>query len=453
MIIAFVQLVPVVVAIIFSEYATAIFYGVTAIAAFIAGFTIYKLLPHYELETKEAIILVAIVFPLSSLISAVPMALSTGMPFIDAFFESVSAITTTGLSVAPADLGPVFLFSRSWSQWVGGIGILLIMLSILITPGINAAKIYKVYGGEKILPNVISTTRLLGRIYVGITLIAIIILLLGGMTFFDAVCHAFSSVSTGGFSTHPESIAAFQGPLIPLMITISCIMGAISFAIYPKMIKNPKVLIENLEVRYFLLVIAVGTVALAYSISREPETNMHLSDILFQVVSALTTAGFSTTDLSVLSDASKGLMSGLMCIGGGIGSTAGGVKIFRLIVLVKLIKIVIARYFLPKETITPLMVKDHVVENEELKQLTVFVLLYAIVLIISAYIFMLNGVGAGDAIFEVSSALGTVGLSAGVTDASMPAILKVILCTDMLLGRIEIIPLLILAMPRTWIKI
>lgn len=450
---AVVLIAPVLAALAFGETETAIIYGITAFVCIIMGFAVYRILPDYELETKEAIILAALVFPLSSFISSIPMSLSAGMPFIDAFFESVSAVTTTGLSVASADISPVFLFIRSWSQWVGGIGIILIVLSVLIRPGTTAFRIYRTqYGESKIRPTVIATTRLLGSVYLGITFIVVILLLLSGMSLFDAICHAFSCVSTGGFSTRPESIAAFKGFLIPLTISISCIMGAISFVLYPEMIKNPKELFNNLELRYFCLIAGIGILTFAYTLSERTGIIQPLPDATFQVISALTTAGYSTIDLSLLSDSSKGVLSSLMWIGGSIGSTAGGIKIFRLLVLAKLIKLVFIRLFLPREAITPLMIKDHVIESDEVYQLTTFVLLYATVLIVSAYVFMLHGVDTGDAIFEVSSALGTVGLSVGVTDAAMPSILKIVLCIDMLLGRIEIIPLLVLVMPRTWTK-
>jgi len=231
-------------------------------------------------------------------------------------------------------------------------------------------------------------------------------------------------------------------------VSISCIMGALSFTLYPEILKHPMTLIKDQQVRYFILIASLGIVVFSFTLSEW----RHIPDAAFQVVSALSTAGFSTMDISSLSDASKGVLSGLMLIGGSMGSTAGGIKIFRILVLIKLVKLVFLRLFLPRETITNLKIQDHVIEHDELNQITVFVLLYAIILIVSVFIFMIFGWGTGDAVFEVSSALGTVGLSSGVTGAGMPAILKLVLCADMLLGRIEIIPLFILAMPGTWIN-
>ncbi|WP_407355385.1 TrkH family potassium uptake protein [Methanolobus sp. WCC5] len=449
----FVMLVPMIVALILRNTEAATYYGFTAVAVFILGSVIYRALPEYDLETKEAVIIVALVFPVSAFISAIPMSLSTGMPFFDAYFESVSAVTTTGLSVAPADMGPVFLFARSWGQWIGGIGIILVVLSVLIRPGTTAFRIYKAnYGDMKIKPTAIATTRTLGKVYIIITLASIALLLISGMSLFDSVCHAFSCVSTGGFSTHTDSIGAYQGKLIPAAISISCLLGAVSFVLYPYLFKNPEKFYRNQELRYLLMITALGTIIFGYTLSSGNFENDIIKHNVFHMISAITTAGFSTFDLSILSEASKAVLISLMWIGGSIGSTAGGIKIFRVLLLFKVVNNVLLRVFLPRETITPIKIEDHVVESEEIYNLVSFMLLYTLILVISSFIFMLYGVDTSSSVFEVSSALSTVGLSAGVTSGSMPVVLKTVLIINMLFGRIEIIPLVLLFIPGTWIK-
>lgn len=450
---SFVALVPAIAALILGNIGAAFDYGTTAAAVFIIGSVIYQALPDYELETKEALIIIALIFPISALISAVPMSLSTGMPFIDAFFESVSAVTTTGLSVAPADVGPVFLFARSWGQWVGGIGIILVVLSVLIRPGTTASRIYKAnYGDMKIKPTVVSTTRTLGKVYITITLISILLLLMSGMSLFDSICHALCCVSTGGFSTRAESIGAYQGSLIPAAISISCLLGAVSFVLYPYLLKKPGKFFKNLELRYFMGLAAVGAIIFAFTLSIDNIDYSPIQDNLFHIISALTTAGFSTMDLSVLSEASKAVLIFMMWIGGNMGSTAGGIKVFRVILLFKVMHNVLLRFFLPRETITPIKIEDHVIQSDEIYNLVTFMLLYALIMLVSSFIFMAYGVDSNSSVFEVSSALSTVGLSAGVTSAAMPLGLKLVLIIDMLFGRIEIIPLMLLFMPGTWIK-
>ncbi|WP_406660551.1 TrkH family potassium uptake protein [Methanolobus sp. ZRKC3] len=451
---AFVLAVPMIAAIILGDGEAAFFYGITSAAVLGIGYIIHNIMPDYDLDNKEALIIAAIAFPVSAFISAIPMSMSTGMTFIDAFFESVSAVTTTGLSVAPLDVGPVFFFARSWSQWVGGIGIILVVLSILIRPGTSAFRIYKVnYGDMKFKPTVIATTRTLGKVYVIITLISLTLLMLSGMSFFDAICHAFSCVSTGGFSTRPESIGAFEGSWIPFSISLSCLLGAVSFILYPTLLKKPKKFFQDLELRYFLLFVALGTLLFTLALSHNDPVMNIPKDNLFHIISAITTAGFSTFDLSLLSDASKAVLIFMMWMGGNIGSTAGGIKIFRVILLFKLAHNVVLRLMIPKEAITPIKMEKHIVESDEIYNLSTYMLLYVVILIASSFIFMLHGVSAGDAMFEVSSALSTVGLSAGMTGVGMPTILKMVLCIDMLFGRIEIIPLMVLFMPSTWIRI
>ncbi len=448
-----VMVVPLAVALVFGEVYTALAYGVTACAVTAAGYILNRLLPDYDLAWKEALIIAGLVFPLVALISSFPIAYATGMPLLDAFFEAVSGVTTTGLSLAPADAGPVFLFARSWLQWIGGIGIVLIVLLAMIPPGTSAARLYTAnVGDEKIRPGVMATAALLGKVYLVLTLSAVVILLAVGMEPFDAVCHALCAVSTGGFSTRPDSVAAYSGFMVPAAITLACIAGATSFAIYPHLLKKPKMLLQDVQVKYFICIAAAGIVLMIATLHATAPAGGGVSVAVFQVFSALTTAGFSTTDAGLLPGASKAVLIVLMWIGGCVGSTAGGLKIMRIIILIQAIRIIFIRFFVPRETLTPLKVGGNVIEQDELNTTLAFFGLYLMVVVVSAFLFMMHGIGMENAVFEVSSALGTVGLSTGITGAAMPALLKVVLIIDMLLGRVEIIPLCILFFPRTWIK-
>jgi trk system potassium uptake protein TrkH len=446
--------VPLMVAAYFEDYHVAAVYAVMAAVVIAVGYAMQKMLPDCDLEWKEALVIAALIFPLSSAISAVPISISTGMPILDAFFEAVSGLTTTGLSVAPPDVGPAFLFARSWLQWIGGIGIVLIVLSVVISPGTSAYRLYSANVSEKKLrPNVIGTAKTLGKIYLGITLATFFLLVIAGMTPFDAICHALSSVSTGGFSTETDSIAGFSGIFIPATVLLGCVLGAINFGLYPRLIETPWLLFSSEQFRGFLVVFAAGVLALAFTMQQTGSLSFVAGTAVFQALSALTTAGFSTVDIATLPESSKMVISALMWIGGCVGSTAGGIKILRLIILVQLIHLVFIRFFLPREALTPLKVGDEVVEESEVYTILTFVLLYFAVAFASVLVFSLHGIATGDAIFEVSSALGTVGLSTGLTSAALAPLLKLVLIGDMLLGRIEIIPLCILLFPRTWIRL
>ena len=446
-------LVPLIAAIYFGDFSIAATYAVVGATIIALGYLFHRLLPKADLEWKESLVIAALIFPFTALLSAIPFTLSTGMPFLDAFFEAVSGVTTTGLSVAPAGVGPVFLFARSWLQWIGGIGIVIIILMVFVTPGISAYRLYAVNAGEeKARPTVMATAKLLVEIYCILTAIAFFILFFGGMSPFDALCHALSSVSTGGFSTRTESVAGFSGFAIPFLITISCLMGAFNFTLYPRMLEDKKALFKGIQFRYFFVFALIGICLLLFTLLETLPLNEALSVTLFQVFSALSTAGFSTVDIGTLPDGAKAVLTMMMWIGGSVGSTAGGIKILRLVILLKIVHLVFIRYFLPREALTPLKIGDEVIESEVVYTIVTFVVLYVMVLVISSFLFMLHGYGLDNALFEVSSALGTVGLSCGITGASMPDLLKGVLIVDMLLGRIEIIPLFILFFPRTWVK-
>lgn len=445
--------VPMIVALLFMELHTAGVYGLTALLIAVLGYLLARLLPERELRWKEGLVIAAIIFPFLALLNAFPFALSTGMNLTDSFFEAVSGITTTGLSVAPAGVGPVFLFARSWLQWIGGIGIVIIVLLVFIHPGTNAFRLFSSnMGDSKIRPNVMSTASVLVKVYLVITVIAFVLLMLSGMPVFDSVCHALSSVSTGGFSTGSESIASFPGFFVPFAISAGFLMGAINFGLYTRISCGTREIFSDIQFRYFILVLVLGFLLLLATMAPVMPLADAAGASAFQAASALSTAGFSSVDIGSLPDSSKTVITFLMWIGGCVGSTAGGIKILRLIILFKIIHLVFIRFFLPKEALTPLKVGEEVIEPGYVYHIFTYVILYALVVIVSTFVFMLNGIGLDNAVFEVSSALGTVGLSTGITNPLMPEILKWTLVVDMVLGRIEIIPLCILLFPRTWVR-
>ena len=218
------------------------------------------------------------------------------------------------------------------------------------------------------------------------------------------------------------------------------------------MAKNPLMLLKSPQFRWLMLIALGGSGLLAFTLAGTGPLEQVVPEALFQAFSALTTAGFSTADIGGFPDSSKAVMCFLMWIGGGMGSTAGGIKILRVMVLFSIVYLVFIRFFLPREVVTPLSVGGRVIDSEQVQNLVTFLLLYLMVLIISAFVFMVHGYTMVDSIFETSSALGTVGLSAGITSPLLPLQLKLVLIVDMLLGRIEIIPLALLFFPRTWVK-
>ncbi len=435
------------------ETHAAVIFTIIAGIMLCAGFILYKLLPGTELLLKEAIVLTAIFFPLSSAISAVPVQLITGVTYTDALFECISSITTTGLTVMPAVSDPVFLFFRSWLQWIGGIGIIIVVLIIFLKPGTSTFLINETQNrSEMVSSGVIAAAIMLVRVYIAITLLAFGLFWAGGMIPFDALCHAISTVSTGGFSTKTGSIADFSGILIPVMMCVVMVMGGTDFSTFPGLFTDPKKFFRDVQLRYFILIAITGMALMAFALSYTVAITDAIPIAVFQVISALTTTGYSTINIGELPETSRAVLLVLMGIGGSLGSTSGGLKIFRLILIVQMIRIIFLRIFLPKEVVIPLKVGERVMEQDEVYQHISYVFLYGIVLAGSFFIFLVYGYGMSNSLFEVTSALGTVGLSTGLTSPTLPLVLKGVLSVDMLLGRLEVIPFLILLNPITWWK-
>ncbi|MCK9590400.1 MAG: TrkH family potassium uptake protein [Methanoregula sp.] len=435
------------------ETHAAVIFTIVAGIMLCAGFILYRLLPATELLSKEAIVLTAVFFPLSSAISAVLVQLITGVTYTDALFECIAGITTTGLSVMPTISDPVFLFFRSWLQWIGGLGIIIVVLLIFIKPGTSAFLLYETQDSTDLVkPGVIATAMMFGRVYIAITLLAFGLFWAGGMIPFDALCHALSAVSTGGFSTKTGSIADFSGVLIPVMMCVVMVMGGTDFSIFPGLFRDPKKFFSDVQLRYFTLIAITGIALMTFSLSGTESVIDAIPIAVFQVISALTSSGFSTINIGGLPETSRAVLLVLMGIGGSLGSTSGGLKIFRFILIVQLIRVIVMRIFLPREVVIPLKVGERVMEQDEVYQHVSYVFLYGIVLAVSCFIFLVYGFGMSNSLFEVTSALGGVGLSAGLTSPTLPLILKGVLAVDMLLGRLEIIPFLILLNPTTWWK-
>jgi trk system potassium uptake protein TrkH len=435
------------------ETRAAVIFTVVAGSILCAGVVLYKLLPATELLLKEAIVLTAIFFPLSAVISAVPVQLITGVSYTDALFECIAGITTTGLSVMPATADPVFLFFRSWLQWIGGLGIIIVVLLIFLKPDTSAFILYETQDSTDVVkPGVIATALMFGRVYIAITLLAFGLFWAGGMIPFDAVCHAFSAVSTGGFSTKSGSIADFSGMLIPGMMCLVMVLGGTDFSIFNELFRDPKKMFRDVQLRYFALIALTGIALMVISLVSTTALVDALPVAVFQVISALTSSGYSTVSVGGLPETSRAVLLVLMGIGGSLGSTSGGLKIFRFILIVQLIRVILMRIFLPREVVTHLKVGERVMEQDEVYQHVTYIFLYGIVLAVSCFLFLVYGFGMSTSLFEVTSALGGVGLSAGLTSPALPLVLKGVLSADMLLGRLEIIPFLILLNPATWWK-
>ena len=263
---------------------------------------------------------------------------------------------------------------------------------------------------------------------------------------FDALLHALSGVSTGGFSNHDRNIAALDRPAQAAALLLA-ICGALPLLLYRQWMQHgARDFFRDLELRALVIAIAVSATVVWASGDLTP------FDAWAQASSAQTGAGFATLDIAQLDPAGKWALILSMFLGGGVGSTAGGIKILRLLLLVRLLQVVILRSMLPRHAVVPLRLAGHSILREQLERVAAVVLLFLGVIIVSWLPFLVAGYEPLDALFEVVSATATVGLSTGITAPELGPWLKAVLCADMLLGRLEVLALLVTLYPRTWIK-
>lgn len=441
-------LAPVVIALAHQEHQAALVFAGLAITCYLLGRTRHPSRVT-EPSIRDALVVAASVYLLFGLVGALAFWPSVG--FIDGFFESMSGFTTTGLSVLDVDTLPRSLvFFRSYSQWIGGAGI--VVLSIAFLPAPRAALVYLYtaeFKEENLLGNIVATTHLVLKIYVSLTLLAALAYWLAGMNGFDALLHSLSTTSTGGFSPHPEGIAVYPGVAVRLAVCLFMIAGAIAFPLYYRVRREGvKVIVRDGQVRALALLVA-GGVGLAVIFS-EPLNAAGTVNSLFHTVSAVTTTGFNVTPSESWPEGLRMVSTILMIIGGSAGSTAGGIKLFRLLILISVIRWYVERAILPREAHLAVRVGDRVLTDDDIRSVTGVVALFFVILGLSTILLTVAQFPPSAALFESASALGTVGLSVGVTSASLPVWAKCVLIFDMWAGRLEILPLLILFYPRRW---
>jgi trk system potassium uptake protein TrkH len=375
----------------------------------------------------------------------------------NAFFESVSGYTGTGLTMAArADLLPKTLqWWRSFIEWIGGMGVIVLMLTILAGPRPGAGNYSLYYAearGEKIHPSIVSTLRTMWWIFLLYTFISTVALWGAGMPIWEALNHAMTGISTGGFSVTDNSIASYNSVAIELVLLPIMLFGAISFAVHYELMRgNGKILRQDEQTRWLFLLMTVGVLFLTLENGWSLGPLRSLRDSTFQFVSAMTCTGFQTANIGSWSATAKLLLAGGMVFGGAAGSTAGGIKIMRLLILSKGVGWRFRKIVSPRGAIVPFRIGSTVVDESEvghrLEDASLITFLWLIFLV-AGVITLLHTVPShftlSDVIFEVASAQGNVGLSVGITGPMMSTVSKLALCFNMWIGRLEIIPVLML---------
>lgn len=423
-------------------------------AAFLAAGWSFSFLPSpREPRLREGLLVAAVGWLLVPLGSVFVFVLGEGWRPLDAFFECMSAWTGTGLSVADLPtLSHTALAWRSIMQWVGGLGVIVLTLSILARPGTGAYTLYVSEGREdKLRPSVLSTVRTIWWLYLLFTLGAVGLLLVAGMAPWDALNHALTGIATGGMGLTPASIADYASPSVEAALIVIMLVGSIAFAAHYALIHGRwRDFLRDEQVRALVIVVAVALPLLYVGLTNLPEGVARFRETAFHVVSAVTTTGFQTSTLADWPHAAKIGLAGVMLLGGAAGSTAGGLKLVRGVLLVKGASWKLRRSGLPHFAVTSFRFGGRSLSedeaNEEFAEAAFIGFLWVVTLFLAflTFITLLPTVPIEDVLFDVASTQANVGLSTGVVNAALPDGAKAALMGLMWAGRLEIMPVLLL---------
>lgn len=498
-------LLPIIVALIYGEYDVIRSFLIAAATALIVGGLLRKFFKFgNKISSAQSLIICGTAWIVLSIFAALPFYLATELSYLNSYFEVVSGFTTTGITILTdiEVLPKSLIFWRGLTQWLGGLGILTLFLAVTFRISnayspLFAAESHKIEAARP-TPSITKTAKILWGIYTLLTVLQIIVLKLLGVSLFDAVSHSFTALSTGGFSPYNASIDHFRQAgydnyiAIEYVMTLFMLLGGINFLMHFKLITGDlKSLISNAELKFFLIIIVISTSLIMLDHFKKHDFDKALAEIdttqesgyvqrnaaalnetikgispkrfessfrasLFTVVSIVTTTGYGTVDINrpFFPFMAKQILLFLMLIGGCVGSTGGGIKVMRALVLWELFKNQLRRLLLPEKAICEVVIEGRIFPNREIKRISGlffgWVFLLAAGGMITAFFTDLDSWAALSGMF---SALGNIGpcYFSVAEMASLPGIVKVTYIFGMLAGRLEILPILLILNPKSWI--
>jgi trk system potassium uptake protein TrkH len=418
-----------------------------------------------QIRAKDGIVIVALGWLMISVFGALPLYLTDSVPhYVDALFEIISGFTTTGSSVIAdvESLDKGILFWRSMTHWIGGMGILVFTLALLPALGVGSLQIFKAESpgpvAGKIVPRMKDTARVLYVTYIAITLLELVFLLFGGVNLIDSFVITFGTVGTGGFGPRNTSLASYSS-YVHIVTGIFMVLSGVNFSLYFLIFrKKYKDFLEDRELRLYLFFILSAVVMIAVNLLMTFKGDVFISirDSFFQVASIMTTTGFSTVDYEQWPSFSKLILFFLMFIGGSAGSTAGGMKVIRIMIILKLIKREVSKIFHPRALI-PIKVGGKIVSNEVIARINSFLALHLVIFVIGVLVVSLEGVDMISSISSVAATINNIGPGFGavgptMTFADYSIFTKLFLSLVMLLGRLEHFTIIALLVPKTWTR-
>lgn len=458
----FLMLLPCLTAVIYQETAGFSFAAAMALC-FLFGVPLTVRKPkNMVFYTKEGFVSVSLSWIVLSVMGSLPFLFSGSITNpVDALFETVSGFTTTGASILSdvEALPRCILFWRSFTHWIGGMGVLVFILSLLPLTGGYHMNLMKAESPgpsvEKLVPKIQSTAKILYSIYVAMTILEVLLLLAGNMPLFDAQTTTFGTAGTGGFGIKNDSMASYS-PYLQNVVTVFMILFGINFNFYFLLLmRKPKKAMKNEEVRCYLAIIAITISIITFNIrGLYPSIMEAFQQAAFQVGSIITTTGFATTDFNTWPQVSRTILVMLMFVGACAGSTGGGIKVSRFVILLKTVNKELHLFLHPKG-VRKISMDGKVVEHEVVRSINVFMTAYVLVFAFSILLvgfdnhdLITNFTAVAATLNNIGPGLELVGPSQNFGLFSDPA--KCVLIFDMLAGRLELFPLLLLFVKDTW---
>ena len=462
------MLLPAAVSAVYKEWDVFRIFLLCALPVILAGQIVMRSIPSQrseDLRMRDGFFIVGVSWLAMSLIGAIPFVLSGAIPdLVDAYFETASGFTTTGSTILTEieHLPRGILFWRSFTHWLGGMGVLVLTIAILPKLGIGGQKIMRAETTgptmDKISFTVNDTARTLYKIYLVVTGLEAVLLLLGGMDLFDALVHTFGTVGTGGFSSYNASIGAFRSGYVEWVIGIFMMLCGVNFSLYSNVYrKTPGKIFRDPEFRVYVGIIFGSTAFITVMLMARhfyDGFTEALRTAFFQVSSIMTTTGYGTTDFDLWPLPCKFVLLMLMLVGGCAGSTGGGMKVIRAILVYKLVRRGVFRKLHPR-AVSPVKVGDTTISAETMSGVAGFVLLFLFTTVISTALISLEGVSLTTALSSVIACLSNIGPgfeAVGATQnfAFYSAPAKLLLSVLMIAGRLELFTVILLFTPVYW---
>ncbi|WP_157082451.1 TrkH family potassium uptake protein [Methanobrevibacter cuticularis] len=439
-------LIPLLVALIYKEYSNFLGFIIPAFISIGIGTVLTKInIDKGRIRLKHGMMISSLAWLWAAFVGSLIMIICLDVSFLDAFFENMSAWTSSGFTMFPdvEALPKSILFLRSLEQWIGGLGVVVMIISIFIHSGKAAARLYKSEAREeRIKPSVGNTLKKILQIYVVYTIIGIALFIIAGMPIFDSINNTFTTIATGGMSIKNANMGFYNNNTFYLISMFLMILGATSFLTHYRAFKTKGLAIfQDLQFRIMIFLIIVSSVIIYLATTSMP------MNIVYHTISAITTTGAnidSTNNITIMGSVMEVILLLLMLIGGSAGSTVGAIKLSRVIIFLRSVSKNITNIISPEGRVVNVKIADKKIKEREIAETSSYISLYFLFIAIGWIALVLYGYDGLDSLFEVVSMQGNVGLSSGIIDETLPMGAKIVMIFNMWIGRLEIIPVLVI---------